>query len=50
MAKKLDVAPSALYNHFTSKQDVLRWLQDQVMIMVDVSGFASEPWGVSLCF
>lgn len=44
LAKALKVAPSALYNHIDSKQEVLQWLEDHVMAMVDVSGFATEPW------
>ncbi|MBT1001211.1 TetR/AcrR family transcriptional regulator C-terminal domain-containing protein [Paenarthrobacter sp. DKR-5] len=44
LARSLNVAPSALYNHVESKQDVLQWVEDHVMTMVDVSGFAAEPW------
>ncbi len=44
LARTLKVAPSALYNHVSSKQEVLQWLEDHVMTMVDVSGFGSEPW------
>jgi AcrR family transcriptional regulator len=44
LARTLKVAPSALYNHVSSKQEVLVWLQDHVMTMVDVSGFVAEPW------
>ncbi|WP_035771410.1 TetR/AcrR family transcriptional regulator C-terminal domain-containing protein [Arthrobacter sp. Br18] len=44
LARRLKVAPSALYNHAASKQEVLRWLQDHVMTMVDFSAFATEPW------
>ncbi|MCC3281303.1 TetR/AcrR family transcriptional regulator [Arthrobacter caoxuetaonis] len=44
LAAKLQVAPSALYNHAASKQEVLRWIQDDLMAEVDVSAFASEPW------
>ncbi len=48
LARTLKVAPSALYNHVTSKQEVLTWLQDHVMTMVDVSGFAAEPWDAAM--
>ncbi|MCU1633464.1 MAG: TetR family transcriptional regulator [Micrococcaceae bacterium] len=44
LARRLRVAPSALYNHAESKQEVLGWVQDHVMTMVDFSGFAREPW------
>ncbi|TFC47104.1 TetR/AcrR family transcriptional regulator [Cryobacterium sp. TMT1-21] len=48
LARRLSVAPSALYNHVTSKQEVLRWLQDHVMTQVDVSGFTAEPWDAAV--
>ena len=48
LAKRLGVAPSALYNHVDSKQEVLRWLQDHVMSSVDTSGFAELPWDQAL--
>ena len=48
LARTLKVAPSALYNHVTSKQEVLTWLQDHVMTMVDVSGFDHEPWDAAM--
>lgn len=44
LAKSLNVAPSALYNHVSSKQDVLMLVEDHLMGKVDVSGFASLPW------
>ncbi|MHA7283482.1 TetR/AcrR family transcriptional regulator [Arthrobacter sp. TMS2-4] len=44
LARRLHVAPSALYNHAASKQEVLRWVQDHVMTMVDFSAFAVQPW------
>jgi AcrR family transcriptional regulator len=44
LARKLGVAPSALYNHVASKHDVLVLVQDHVMAGVDVSGFGTEPW------
>lgn len=44
LAGKLQVAPSALYNHAASKQEVLRWIQDDLMAKVDVSGFTAGPW------
>lgn len=44
LAKVLDVAPSALYNHVASKQDVLLLVEDHLMSLVDVSGFETGPW------
>jgi AcrR family transcriptional regulator len=44
LARKLGVAPSALYNHVSSKHDVLMLVQDHVMAEVDVSGFGQAPW------
>lgn len=44
LARSLNVAPSALYNHVQSKQDVLLLVEDHLMGRVDVSAFASEPW------
>jgi AcrR family transcriptional regulator len=44
LARRLRVAPSALYNHAESKQEVLGWVQDHVMTMVDVSAFSRAAW------
>lgn len=44
LAKSLNVAPSALYNHVKSKQEVLLLVQDHLMAGVDVTGFANKPW------
>ncbi|WP_104119030.1 TetR/AcrR family transcriptional regulator [Arthrobacter sp. B1805] len=44
LARRLRVAPSALYNHTASKREVLGWVQDHVMTMVDFSAFHQEPW------
>ncbi|MBQ1445118.1 MAG: TetR/AcrR family transcriptional regulator C-terminal domain-containing protein [Renibacterium sp.] len=44
LAKRLNVAPSALYNHVRSKQDVLALVQDHLMSFVDVSAFAEAAW------
>lgn len=48
LARKLGVAPSALYNHVASKHDVLVLVQDHVMAGVDVSGFGTEPWAAAV--
>lgn len=44
LARTLNVAPSALYNHVSSKRDVLVLVQDHLTSFVDVSAFESEPW------
>ena len=44
LARSLTVAPSALYNHVRSKQDVLLLVEDHLMGRVDVSAFGLEPW------
>lgn len=44
LARRLDVAPSALYNHVRSKQDVLALVQDHLMSFVDTSAFTELPW------
>jgi AcrR family transcriptional regulator len=44
LARRLGVAPSALYNHVAAKADVLVLVEDHLMAGVDVGGFGSEPW------
>lgn len=44
LAKSLNVAPSALYNHVRSKQDVLVLVEEALMGRVDVTAFANRPW------
>ncbi|WP_181034061.1 TetR/AcrR family transcriptional regulator [Arthrobacter sp. GMC3] len=44
LAKSLNVAPSALYNHVGSKQDLLLLIEDSLMGRVDVSAFIDQPW------
>ncbi|MEE2523757.1 TetR/AcrR family transcriptional regulator [Pseudarthrobacter sp. J75] len=44
LARTLEVAPSALYNHVESKHDVLVLVEDHLMSLVDVSGFESGSW------
>ena len=48
LAKSLNVAPSALYNHVRSKQDVLVLVEDHLMGRVDVSAFDGQPWEVAV--
>lgn len=44
LAKLLDVAPSALYNHVKAKRDVLLLVEDHLTSLVDVSAFGAKPW------
>lgn len=44
LARTLNVAPSALYNHVSSKRDVLVLVQDHLTSLVDVSAFEGQPW------
>ncbi|MGW0605506.1 TetR/AcrR family transcriptional regulator [Streptomyces sp. NPDC002644] len=48
LARRLGVAPSALYNHVTSKRQLLLWLQDHVNREIDCSGFGDRPWDAAL--
>ena len=48
LARTLNVAPSALYNHVSSKREVLVLIQDHLTSFVDVSAFDAEPWGVAV--
>lgn len=44
LARTLNVAPSALYNHVTSKREVLVLVQDHLTSFVDVAAFDTAPW------
>jgi len=44
LARSLNVAPSALYNHVKSKGDVLLLVEDHLASLVDVSAFGAVPW------
>ena len=44
LARTLNVAPSALYNHVSSKRDVLVLVQDHLTSFVDVTAFEAGPW------
>ncbi|WP_104044395.1 TetR/AcrR family transcriptional regulator [Arthrobacter sp. ZGTC412] len=44
LAKLLNVAPSALYNHVAAKRDVLLLVQDHLMAQVDISRFDITAW------
>ncbi|MEO3939509.1 TetR/AcrR family transcriptional regulator [Paenarthrobacter nicotinovorans] len=48
LARSLGVAPSALYNHVASKDDVLLLLENPLAAMVDVSAFGVEPWDAAV--
>ncbi|WP_432547580.1 TetR/AcrR family transcriptional regulator [Kineococcus sp. SYSU DK004] len=48
LARELGVAPSALYNHVETKQDVLRRVQDHVNRDVDCSAFGVLTWDAAL--
>jgi AcrR family transcriptional regulator len=48
LARELRVSPSALYNHVSAKQDLLRWIQDHLNERVDCSAFATEAWDVAV--
>lgn len=41
LAKSLGVAASALYNHVSSKHDLLQWIQELVMAQIDTNVFDS---------
>ncbi|MCK6096425.1 TetR/AcrR family transcriptional regulator [Micrococcus sp. EYE_162] len=45
VARRLGVAPSALYNHVTGKADLLALLQDEVMGEVEVDGLRAAVAG-----
>lgn len=48
LARELKTAPSALYNHVASKDEVLNWVQDDVNETIDTSGFGEDPWDLAL--
>lgn len=48
LARHLKVAPSALYNHVESKKDVLIWVQDHLMGLVNTSSFQTQRWDEAL--
>nr|WP_202423393.1 TetR/AcrR family transcriptional regulator C-terminal domain-containing protein [Nocardiopsis alba] len=48
LARELGVAASALYNHVSSKRDVLILLQERVNERIDDSAFGAEPWDRAL--
>ncbi|MGM7776494.1 TetR/AcrR family transcriptional regulator [Arthrobacter sp. KNU-44] len=44
LARSLGVAPSALYNHVSSKDEVLKLVEEDLMSKVDFGGFSTLPW------
>lgn len=48
LAQRLSVTPSALYNHASSKQEILRWIEDSVMGEIDASAFETADWLTAL--
>jgi AcrR family transcriptional regulator len=44
LARHLNVSKSALYNHVTSKDDILRLIEEHVIAQVDVTAFTTHPW------
>lgn len=48
LAKSLGVSPSALYNHVTSKQELMQWIQEIVMDGVDSEVFSAQPLAEAL--
>lgn len=48
LARELGVSTSALYNHISSKQDVMVLLQDRLNEQIDTTGFSTLPWDEAL--
>ncbi|WP_159945029.1 MULTISPECIES: TetR/AcrR family transcriptional regulator [unclassified Nocardiopsis] len=48
LARELGVSASALYNHVSSKRDVLVLIQDRINEQIDCSAFATKPWDQAL--
>ena len=49
LARSLNVAPSALYNHVASKRDVLLLVEDHLTSLVDVAAFGTGAVGARPC-
>ena len=47
LARSLNVAPSALYNHMESKRDVLLLVEDHLTALFDAPAFGSRTVGGS---
>lgn len=48
LAGALEVTPAALYNHVSSKDAILREVQDRLMSALDLAGFDEDPWPVAI--
>lgn len=48
LADQLGVSASAVYNHASSKREVLIWVQDRLNRDIDASGFDDGPWDEAL--
>lgn len=48
LAKRLKVSPSALYNHFASKDQVMAAVRELISDRIDVAPFARLPWPEAL--
>ncbi|MQA96993.1 MAG: TetR family transcriptional regulator [Streptosporangiales bacterium] len=48
LAERLGVRAASLYNHVSTKEDLLRGIADLVMRQVDVSGFTTGDWRAAL--
>ncbi|MFD2759340.1 TetR/AcrR family transcriptional regulator [Gulosibacter faecalis] len=48
LAARLNVTPSAVYNHADSKLEILRWIEDSIMGEIDVTPFDEKPWREAL--
>lgn len=44
LARQLEVTPAAIYNYASNKQQVIGWVEDRVMSLVDISAFARLSW------
>jgi AcrR family transcriptional regulator len=48
LAAKMSVRSSSLYNHISSKDDIVQLVRHLVVAQIDYSMFASQPWDQAL--
>jgi len=48
LATELDVRAPSLYNHFSTKEEILDAIGDAIIARVDISMFGREPWPEAL--
>jgi len=48
LATELDVRAPSLYNHFSTKEEILDAIGDAIIARVDISMFGQEPWPAAL--